>query len=158
MRASRRSGGSSGVVSITPPSSATMWAPSIRTTPNPRLAAPGSTPMTTFMGPDSAPRLGCLFAYERPAHVAGFRPMRLPRANDALVFGGRYRVLKRLGSGGMGASVLLAEDERLGRLVALKRLPTSSPEDALARFRREARLGASLNHPNVVSIFDSATD
>jgi serine/threonine protein kinase len=84
--------------------------------------------------------------------------MRLPRANDALVLGGRYRVLKRLGSGGMGASVLLAEDERLGRLVALKRLPTSSPEDALARFRREARLGASLNHPNVVSIFDSATD
>ena len=84
--------------------------------------------------------------------------MRLPRANDALALGGRYRVLKRLGSGGMGASVLLAEDERLGRLVALKRLPTSSPEDALARFRREARLGASLNHPNVVSIFDSATD
>ncbi|MEK6253003.1 MAG: serine/threonine-protein kinase [Actinomycetota bacterium] len=84
--------------------------------------------------------------------------MRLPRANDALALGGRYRVLKRLGSGGMGASVLLAEDERLGRLVALKRLPTSSPEDALARFRREARLGASLNHPNVVSIFDSAAD
>ncbi len=84
--------------------------------------------------------------------------MRLPRANDALVLGGRYRVIKRLGSGGMGASVLLAEDERLGRLVALKRLPTSSPEDALARFRREARLGASLNHPNVVSIFDSAAD
>jgi len=90
--------------------------------------------------------------------MAGFTPMRLPRANDALALGGRYRVLKRLGSGGMGASVLLAEDERLGRLVALKRLPTSSPEDALARFRREARLGASLNHPNVVSIFDSAAD
>jgi tRNA A-37 threonylcarbamoyl transferase component Bud32 len=80
-----------------------------------------------------------------------------PRANAPLTLGGRYRVIERLGSGGM-ASVFLAEDERLGRLVAVKRLPTSSPEDALARFRREARLGASLNHPNVVSIFDSTTD
>jgi eukaryotic-like serine/threonine-protein kinase len=84
--------------------------------------------------------------------------MQVPRAEEALALGGRYRVIKRLGSGGMGASVLLAEDERLGRLVALKRLPTSSPEDALARFQREARLGASLNHPNVVSIFDSEAD
>jgi eukaryotic-like serine/threonine-protein kinase len=84
-------------------------------------------------------------------------PMRSPRAHDALLLGGRYRVIDRLGSGGM-ASVLLAEDERLGRLVAVKRLPTSSPEDALARFQREARLGASLNHANLVSIYDSATD
>lgn len=83
--------------------------------------------------------------------------MRPPRAQDAPTLAGRYRVIKRLGSGGM-ASVFLAEDERLGRLVAVKRLHTSSPEDALARFRREARLGASLNHSNVVSIFDSTTD
>jgi serine/threonine-protein kinase len=83
--------------------------------------------------------------------------MHPPRADAPLILGGRYRVIERLGSGGM-ASVLLAEDERLGRLVAVKRLPTSSPEDALARFRREAQLGASLNHPNVVSIFDSAID
>ena len=83
--------------------------------------------------------------------------MHPPRADAPLVLGGRYRVLETLGRGGM-ASVLLAEDERLGRLVAVKRLPTSSPEEALARFRREARLGASLNHPNVVSIYDSAID
>ena len=83
--------------------------------------------------------------------------MRSPRAQDVPVLAGRYRVIERLGSGGM-ASVMLAEDERLGRLVAVKRLPTSSPDDALARFRREARLGASLNHSNVVSIYDSATD
>src|SRR4051794_28859805 len=76
---------------------------------------------------------------------------------DAPALAGRYRVIRQLGHGGM-ASVLLAEDERLGRLVAIKRLHTSSPEDALARFRREARIGASLNHPNVVSIFDSTTD
>jgi tetratricopeptide (TPR) repeat protein len=79
------------------------------------------------------------------------------RAEDAPGLAGRYRVVRQLGHGGM-ASVLLAEDERLGRLVAIKRLHTSSPEDALARFRREARIGASLNHPNVVSIFDSTTD
>jgi serine/threonine-protein kinase len=76
---------------------------------------------------------------------------------DAPALAGRYRIIRQLGHGGM-ASVLLAEDERLGRLVAIKRLHTSSPEDALARFRREARIGASLNHPNVVSIFDSTTD
>ena len=78
-------------------------------------------------------------------------------AEEAPALAGRYRVIRQLGHGGM-AGVLLAEDERLGRLVAIKRLHTSSPEDALARFRREARIGASLNHPNVVSIFDSTTD
>ncbi len=83
--------------------------------------------------------------------------MQPPRTDAQRVLGGRYRVLDRLGSGGM-ASVLLAEDERLGRQVAIKRLPTSSPDDALARFRREARIGAALNHPNFVSIFDSAVD
>jgi eukaryotic-like serine/threonine-protein kinase len=66
----------------------------------------------------------------------------------------RYRVLRRLGSGGM-AAVYLAEDERLGRRVAIKRVPSSGPQEALARFRREVRLGASLNHPNLVSILDS---
>jgi hypothetical protein len=70
---------------------------------------------------------------------------------------GRYRVIERVGSGGM-AIVLLAEDERLGRRVAVKRLHAESPEDTAARFRREAKLGASLNHPNVVSVYDIVTD
>ena len=74
--------------------------------------------------------------------------------SDETLLAGRYRVVRRLGSGGM-ASVLLAIDERLGREVAIKRLPTGSPEEALQRFQREARLGASLNHPNIVSIYDS---
>jgi tetratricopeptide (TPR) repeat protein len=69
----------------------------------------------------------------------------------------RYRVLKHLGSGGM-ASVLLCEDERLGRQVAVKRLHADSPVDVEQRFTREAKLGASLNHPNLVSVFDTATD
>jgi serine/threonine-protein kinase len=56
------------------------------------------------------------------------------------------------------ASVLLCEDERLGRQVAVKRLHADSPVDVAQRFDREARLGASLNHPNLVSVFDTATD
>jgi serine/threonine protein kinase len=74
------------------------------------------------------------------------------------VFANRYRVIRRLGEGGM-ATVWLAEDERLGREVAIKRLRTDAPEESLTRFRREARLGATLNHPNFVSVYDTiATD
>jgi predicted Ser/Thr protein kinase len=69
----------------------------------------------------------------------------------------RYRVLKPLGTGGM-ATVFLAEDERLGRRVAVKRLHAHSPDDMALRFQREAKLGASLNHPNLVSVFDTVTD
>jgi serine/threonine-protein kinase len=56
------------------------------------------------------------------------------------------------------ASVLLCEDERLGRRVAVKRLHADSPVDVEQRFNREAKLGASLNHPNLVAVFDTATD
>jgi eukaryotic-like serine/threonine-protein kinase len=56
------------------------------------------------------------------------------------------------------ASVLLCRDERLDREVAVKRLHADSPEDVEQRFVREAKLGASLNHPNLVSVFDTATD
>src|SRR4051812_32927160 len=56
------------------------------------------------------------------------------------------------------ATVLLAEDERLGRHVAVKRLHAESPEDTAMRFKREAKLGASLNHPNIVAVYDIVTD
>lgn len=56
------------------------------------------------------------------------------------------------------ATVFLAEDEKLGRRVAVKRLHAHSPGDATRRFEREARLGASLNHPSLVSIYDITTD
>src|SRR5437763_3370403 len=56
------------------------------------------------------------------------------------------------------ATVLLAEDERLGRQVAIKRLHAESPEETARRFRREAKLGASLNHPNLVAVYDIVTD
>jgi eukaryotic-like serine/threonine-protein kinase len=67
---------------------------------------------------------------------------------------GQYEVLAPLGSGGMG-EVYRARDTRLGREVALKVLPDAFAKDRtrLARFDREARLLASLNHPNVATIF-----
>ena len=82
---------------------------------------------------------------------------RVPASSEGTLLDGRYRVLRHLGSGGQ-ASVLLCQDERLGREVAVKRLHADSPADVEQRFVREARLGAFLNQPNLVSIFDTATD
>jgi serine/threonine protein kinase len=81
----------------------------------------------------------------------------VPLSPEGTLLDGRYRVLRHLGSGGM-ASVLLCQDERLGRQVAVKRLHADSPADVEQRFVREARLGALLNHPNVVTVYDTATD
>ncbi|MDQ6834933.1 MAG: protein kinase, partial [Actinomycetota bacterium] len=65
----------------------------------------------------------------------------------------RYRHIRRLGSGGMG-TVSLAEDTVLGRQVALKRVTAAAGDSGMLRLRREALVGASLSHPNVVSIYD----
>src|SRR5437588_6308155 len=68
---------------------------------------------------------------------------------------GRYKIVSRLGSGGM-ADVYLAEDQQLGRKVALKLLHRRFAEDPgfVERFRREAQSAAGLQHPNVVSVYD----
>jgi eukaryotic-like serine/threonine-protein kinase len=68
---------------------------------------------------------------------------------------GRYRVLRRIGSGGM-ADVYCAEDSHLGRHVAIKVLHRRFAQDQefVERFRREAKSAAGLNHPNVVGVFD----
>ncbi len=85
------------------------------------------------------------------------RPAVVPSLAQGSLLAGRYRVLTRLGSGGM-ASVLLCHDERLDRRIAVKRLHADSPDEVERRFVREAKLGASLNHPNIVAVFDTETD
>jgi hypothetical protein len=68
---------------------------------------------------------------------------------------GRYEIVSLLGAGGMG-QVWKARDTRLDRMVAVKVLPDhlARHEDSLARFEREAKAVAALNHPNITAIFD----
>jgi len=74
------------------------------------------------------------------------------------LFAGRYRVTRKLGGGGM-ADVYLAEDQELGRRVAIKVLHERYAHDDqfVERFRREATHAAGLSHPNIVSIYDRGT-
>jgi serine/threonine protein kinase len=78
--------------------------------------------------------------------------------SDTLIgtlFDGRYQILRKLGAGGM-ANVYLAEDQELGRRVAIKILNDRHANDDqfVERFRREAKNAAALSHPNIVSIYD----
>src|SRR5437764_12626800 len=55
-------------------------------------------------------------------------------------------------------TVYLVEDEGLGRKVVIKQLLSDSPDAAARRFEREAKVGASLSHPNLVTVFDTVAD
>ena len=77
--------------------------------------------------------------------------------SDGALFAGRYRIIRRLGQGGM-ARVFLAQDESLHREVAIKVLSDRHSDDPhfIERFQREARAAARLNHPNIVQVYDQS--
>src|SRR5512132_1900551 len=68
---------------------------------------------------------------------------------------GRYEIRSKLGAGGMG-EVYLAQDTKLDRKVALKILPAdvAANEDRMRRFVQEAKTAPSLNHPNIITIYE----
>ncbi len=76
-----------------------------------------------------------------------------PRTGEPPESFGRYRILKKLGQGGMGA-VYLAQDSELSRLVALK-IPLAAGPESAERFRRAARAAAALQHPHICPIYES---
>src|SRR6059058_92195 len=85
----------------------------------------------------------------------GFQTMAVSDTLINTLFDGRYRIMRKLGTGGM-ANVYLAEDQELGRRVAIKILNErhAGDDQFIERFRREAKNAAGLSHPNIVSIYD----
>jgi len=81
------------------------------------------------------------------------------RKSDSSESKGRYKLSRKLGQGGMGV-VYLAEDTVLNRVVAYKVLPPSVRENpkVLENFLQEARVAAAINHPNIVTIFDTGAE
>jgi tetratricopeptide (TPR) repeat protein len=94
--------------------------------------------------------------WERVADATQVIPAREPTGAAPQLAPPRYRIIREIGRGGMGI-VYQAEDDVLQRPVAYKVLPSAVRDDAraLEDFLREARIAASLHHPNIVTIFDA---
>lgn len=106
------------------------------------------TPPDTYPGSGGASGSGSRGGAEN-ASTAGLSGCRI----------GRYRMLTPIGAGGMG-EVWLAEDSTLGRKAAIKLLPPEFTASAarLRRFEREARAASALNHPNIITIYETGSD
>ncbi len=104
--------------------------------------------------PNLATRIECLRKRLSSSSSSGTAPA--TATGSAFGSGFRYEILEEIGRGGMGV-VFKARDQRLGRIVALKRLPDNlrNHPKAIKLFLREARAAAALNHPNIVTLFDA---
>jgi len=81
-----------------------------------------------------------------------------PERDEPILLAGRYRLIRRIGKGGMG-EVLAARDEQVGRDVAIKRMRAAAPsERAIRRFLREASIQGRLEHPAIVPVHEIGRD
>ena len=92
---------------------------------------------------------------DSPKHPEAEETVELQIAEIASVRIGRYKLIEKIGAGGMG-EIYLGEDERLNRKVALKILPEQFTQDAdrVRRFELEAKAASALNHPNIITIYE----
>src|SRR5262245_2733279 len=106
-------------------------------------------------GSPVCPNCGTELPTTEAPHTQSYHPSKSPPSQLApgQLLAGRYRLTARLGAGGMG-EVYRATDETLGRSVAIKVVlaPYAASPAAAARFEREARLLAALNHPHVATV------
>jgi serine/threonine protein kinase len=95
------------------------------------------------------------FPPDSPKHPAeeATVELQIPEPHDVRI--GRYKLIRKIGAGGMG-EIFLGEDERLNRKVALKLLPAEFTRDAdrVRRFELEAKAASALNHPNIITIYE----
>lgn len=114
--------------------------------------------LKSFLPPNKAPSDGAELARElvRQKKLSRFQAEEIYRGNGKSLVLGNYTVLDKIGAGGMG-EVFKAEHRRMRRIVAIKILPAGLMRDpaVVARFEREVRAAAQLNHPNIVTAFDA---